>query len=119
VARDVVFPLAVEGGDFEMFVRLSKFQGSMAVVDQGVSLFRDRILPETEEQPGYEGALLLVDREGGVVYSLTFWETEEALEGRRPRANELAEMAARETGTQLVEVGKCEVAVSRFPAVAA
>jgi hypothetical protein len=101
-----------------VFARLSTFKGSMERLEEGVSLFTEKILPETEKQPGFAGALLLADRESGVAYSLTLWESKEALEARRDRARELAEMAARETGTQL-HVSTCEVAVSKFPSLVA
>ncbi len=98
-----------------MFVRMAAFKGDMERMDEGVSIFSEKILPETETQPGFAGAMLLVDRDGGVAYSLTFWDSEEALEARRERANEWSSSVARDFRLEL-DVSKCEVAVARFPA---
>jgi heme-degrading monooxygenase HmoA len=46
-------------------------------VDEAVDLFRDSVLPALHEQPGYEGAYVLVSPEGQALV-LTFWESEAA-----------------------------------------
>lgn len=99
-----------------MFARMSVFRGDVGRLAEGVAMFREKILPETESQPGFAGALLLADREGEAAYSLTFWETEEARDARKERGRELAEMAARELGMELT-VHELEVPFARFPAL--
>lgn len=99
-----------------MFARIATFKGSVERLDEGVPIFTERILPEKEQQPGFVGSLILHDDEAGLAHSLTFWETEEALDARTERANELAEMVARELDMEL-KVSKCEVAFSEFPAL--
>lgn len=101
-----------------MFARMSAFRGNTERLAEGVSIFSEKILPETEKQPGFVGALLLADPVGEVAYSLTFWESEEALDARTERARELAETVARDLEMELT-VSKCEVAFSKFPALVA
>jgi heme-degrading monooxygenase HmoA len=44
-------------------------------VEDAVEVFRDSVLPALHEQPGYEGAYVLLSPEGKALV-LTFWATE-------------------------------------------
>jgi heme-degrading monooxygenase HmoA len=48
-------------------------------VDEATDLFRESVLPALHEQPGYEGAYVLLSREGKALV-LTFWASEEDAE---------------------------------------
>lgn len=68
-------------------------------------LVTDAMLPALHEEPGYAGALNLVDRETGNAMMLVLWETEE--QARRPLSEygpaflqTLAEIAAISTGNR-------------------
>jgi heme-degrading monooxygenase HmoA len=45
-------------------------------VDDAVELFREAVLPELREQPGFEGVVVLATREGKGLL-LSFWTTAE------------------------------------------
>lgn len=46
-------------------------------VDDALSLYKEKVLPDLRQQPGYEGAYVLATPEGrGLIMSL--WNTEEA-----------------------------------------
>jgi heme-degrading monooxygenase HmoA len=46
-------------------------------VDDAVALFRDAVLPELREQPGFRGTYVLATRDGKGLL-LSFWDTAEA-----------------------------------------
>jgi len=48
-------------------------------VDGAVALFRASVVPALEEQPGFEGAYVLVSK-AGLALVLTFWSSEEEAE---------------------------------------
>jgi heme-degrading monooxygenase HmoA len=101
-----------------VFARVSTFKGGMERLDEGIALFRDRVVPEDEKQPGFEGALLLVDREARVSRAVTFWHSEEELNATSELGKRLAETAAHELELE-VEVSTCEVPFARLPALVA
>lgn len=54
-------------------------------VDQALEHFREEVLAKVREQPGYEGAFVMLNPEGqGLVMSL--WSSEEALQATAPIA---------------------------------
>ena len=59
-----------------MYARVVTGQYYPGKSDEGEQLYRQSILPETRQQPGFKGAIGLVDRSSGKAISITFWETE-------------------------------------------
>jgi len=49
-------------------------------LESALELFRERVLPQVREQPGYEGIYVLTTPEGKVLI-MSLWETEEAAAG--------------------------------------
>jgi quinol monooxygenase YgiN len=45
-------------------------------MDEGIKIFRDAVMPQQKQQPGYKGALLLVDRATGKAMVFSLWQTE-------------------------------------------
>jgi len=45
-------------------------------LDEAIQLWRDAVLPSVQQQKGFKGVRLLVDRKNGKVASLGLWETE-------------------------------------------
>ncbi|MDH3226329.1 MAG: hypothetical protein OEM67_04480 [Thermoleophilia bacterium] len=48
-------------------------------VDAALALFREQVLPELREQPGYEGVMVFATREGKALI-VSFWDSAEAAE---------------------------------------
>lgn len=44
--------------------------------EEAIKLFREAVLPEMNQQPGFKGALLLLDRATGKCISFSVWATE-------------------------------------------
>lgn len=45
-------------------------------LDEAIRLWRDSVLPSVQQQAGFKGVRLLVDRKSGKVASMGLWETE-------------------------------------------
>ncbi len=101
-----------------MFARVSRFTARVRDLEEGLALVREAVAPRVETQSGFEGSMVMMDRETGFAYTITFWKTEEDLAGSR----ELGEREA-ETAAQMFDVGvgvsNCEVVFSTFPTFAA
>ena len=46
-------------------------------MDEGVSIYRDSIVPAGKEQKGFKGALFLTDSKTNKAISISLWETED------------------------------------------
>jgi len=62
-----------------MFARVAGITAPAASPEQGVAFFRDRVLPDLRQYQGFEGAMVLVPREGEEVLVISLWDTEEHL----------------------------------------
>ena len=59
-----------------MYARVVTGQYQPGKLDEGEQIYRESILPEARQQPGFKGALGLVDRSSGKAISISFWQTE-------------------------------------------
>jgi heme-degrading monooxygenase HmoA len=66
-----------------VFARVSTYRGDPGQVDEGIDYARENILPRVKQVDGCEGVYYLVDRESGKALSITLWESEEAMRGKR------------------------------------
>jgi heme-degrading monooxygenase HmoA len=93
-----------------MFARVSRFtDGLEERLDEGITIFRDAVLPQLEKQPGFSGAALLADRERDVLFVITLWQTEDEMIAVAELDRRLADAAAKELGVT-IETSSCEVA---------
>ena len=61
-----------------MIAHLAEFEGPTDVLEGvGMQGFRDRVIPVLETQPGFDGYLILLNREEGKLLGITLWDTEE------------------------------------------
>jgi heme-degrading monooxygenase HmoA len=80
-----------------MNARLSRWAGlPPEMLDQTVRQFEEDHLPEIERQPGYQGALVMLDRASGRAAAVTFWESDADMRAS-DRLAEQARAAAEET----------------------
>lgn len=59
-----------------MYARMTVAQVRPEHFDEAVSTVRDAFLPAAQEQPGYQGFLVLTDRSRQQVVGISVWETE-------------------------------------------
>ena len=101
-----------------MFARVSRFTAArVGDLEEGLALVREAVAPRVETQPGFEGSMVMMDRETGFACTITFWKTEEDLAGSRELGEREAETAAQMFDVG-VEVSNCEVVFSTFPTFA-
>ena len=61
-----------------MIAHVAEFEGPTDVLEGvGMQGFRDRVVPVLEAQPGFDGYLILLNREKGKLLGVTLWDTEE------------------------------------------
>jgi heme-degrading monooxygenase HmoA len=59
-----------------MYARMSRIAGLPPErIDEAREYFERQELPALEQQPGYHGVLVMVDRGDGRATAITFWET--------------------------------------------
>ena len=101
-----------------MFARVSRFIARVGDLEEGLALAREAVAPRIEKQPGFEGTMVMMDRETGFGYTITFWKTAEDLAGSRELGEREAETAAQMFDVD-AEVSNCEVVFSTFRTSAA
>jgi heme-degrading monooxygenase HmoA len=87
--------------------RVSWLQGDL---DAMMETFRVGILPELEQTPGFCSASLLVNRSTGLGCATTAWVTRDAMEASRSAADDMRNQAARDSGSEIVDVHEFELA---------
>jgi quinol monooxygenase YgiN len=63
-----------------MRARVVRVQTEPEQADEAADLFRDSVVPAAKQQPGFQGALLLVDPDTGKGLSVSMWADEAAME---------------------------------------
>ncbi|MDP9070940.1 MAG: antibiotic biosynthesis monooxygenase [Actinomycetota bacterium] len=81
-----------------MHARVTKLQVEPAELDRANDYYRNTVLAGVRELEGFKGAVTLLDRQTGNVFSFTLWEDEEAM-----RASE--EAGARVRGQASSDLG--------------
>jgi hypothetical protein len=95
-------------------VRATWTQGQSAELDRGIDAFRIGVLPEVERFDGFCSASLMVARNSGrAVASITF-DSRDAMQGTRERANTMRSTWAEQAGASVVDVGEFELAVAHL-----
>ena len=79
--------------------------------DQAIKRWTSEIFPLLKKQDGFRGATLVGNRKTGDGFSVTYWESEEAMKNARPKVRPQAETILASTGGKIVEEDECEVAV--------
>jgi|SRR5712691_10661412 heme-degrading monooxygenase HmoA len=60
-----------------MYARVTAVQYNKAgAVDEGAQIYRESILPATQQLQGFKDVISLADRSTGKAMVITFWETE-------------------------------------------
>ena len=92
-----------------MFVRLTRVQNQLDRLDDGIANYQQQLLPRARDLPGFEGAVLLVDRTSGAGVSVTYWESEEALRASEQGAETLRTQASQTTGATVRDIDRFEL----------
>ena len=86
-----------------MHARVVTFQGSPEQIQQGAETrFRERVLPTLQQQAGFKGVYVLLDRARGKMLGITLWESEEAARGAMAAMEPIRTASAQEMGAPSV-----------------
>ncbi len=94
-----------------MFSRVVRLKGDPSTVDKRISQWTQRILPLIKKQKGFAGVSYIGNRKTGDGFSVTYWDTEQAMKDARGQIRPQAEKILSEAGGSIVEDDECEVAV--------
>ena len=78
--------------------RVTRIEGSADRLDEMASQFEERTVPVLEGLDGYEGYVLLGDRQGGGAMAVTYWASEDALRASEEAVKQERERAAETAG---------------------
>ncbi len=92
-----------------MYARVTSGAGDP---DRLAKAIREQVLPAAEKMEGFKGLLSLVDRQSGDGFSITLWESEEALRKSEEAANKLRQEVAEASSTTIASVKRYEVIVA-------
>ncbi len=62
-----------------MHARITKADIQQGKMNDVIKAYHESVLPATREQEGFKHAILLVDRDASIGFSITIWEDEEKL----------------------------------------
>jgi heme-degrading monooxygenase HmoA len=77
-----------------VYARISTFEGSPEHIDEGLRQVREDVLPQLQQQEGFEGLVALTDRQSGKTLGITFWGSEQALRASEEAADRLRDESA-------------------------
>ncbi len=99
-----------------MWVRVSRFEGGSAEqFAEGMRYIEEKVLPAVRAMPGFQGVLSLSTGDRGAGLTLTFWESEQALQASEDAANRLRGEAAEAGGDTIASVERYEVVIDEAP----
>ena len=80
------------------YVRMTTLQADPSKLEEGIRFGREQGLATMRQQPGFEGARLLVDRTSGKTISVTLWASEEAARAAESTLSQTRTQAAQLVG---------------------
>ena len=69
-----------------MYARITTTQMSPYRLDEAISIVRDQVVPAAQQQDGFKGYLMLIDRGTGKNIVITLWEEEKDRECTGPNS---------------------------------
>ena len=94
-----------------MHARVSWIQGQADRLDDVIKQVNDEVVPMLEQQEGFKGFTMFVDRESGSIMGTSYWESREAMEASDEVGDQSREKASETAGAQSPRVHRFEVAV--------
>jgi quinol monooxygenase YgiN len=83
-------------------------------VDRAIDFYRTELLPQIEQLDGFTSASLMVDRAAGRGVLSVAYETREALEQTRDKADYLRAKSSNEANVETLDVAELELAVAHL-----
>lgn len=93
--------------------RVTWMEGEPEQSDRMIEVFRE-VMPTLETWDGFCSASLLINRSSGAAVITTTWDSQEALEGSRPMADQTRAKAAEDSGSRISAVQEFELALAHL-----
>lgn len=95
-----------------MHARVTTIKGPPDSADRATQVVREQVLPMARELPGFKGILSLADRSSGDGFTVTLWESEEAMAASDQAADAMRGQAVGAIeGSEVVSVDRYEVMI--------
>lgn len=95
-------------------VRASWIRFGADQADRAVDVYKMALLPEMEQFDGFCSASLMLDRSAGIAVSSVTYDSTDAMERTRDRADALRSKGVEEAGVELIEVCEFELALAHL-----
>jgi heme-degrading monooxygenase HmoA len=92
-----------------MFARATTVRSDPARVDQAIASFKERVAPMVRTAPGYAGIAMLVDRDTGDGFGVTYWDTVADLNAAEQLGQEGRRQTRETVGAEVVDVDRFEM----------
>ncbi len=92
-----------------MHARMSILEGPSDQVDEGMRHVREQVLPQLQQQDGFEGFIVLSDRQSGKIIGVSFWESEQAMQASEEVGDRTRSESAEAGGVTVAGVERYEV----------
>jgi heme-degrading monooxygenase HmoA len=92
-----------------MHARMSKLEGAIAEMDEGLRDVKEHVLPILQQQEGFKGFIALGNRQSGELIGITFWESEQAMQASEEVGDRMRSETAEDTGEAIEDVERYEV----------
>jgi heme-degrading monooxygenase HmoA len=94
-----------------MHARMSILEGPTDQFDEGLRHVREQVLPLMQQQDGFEGFIVLSDRQSGKVIGVSLWESEQAMQASEEVGDRTRSESAEAGGASVAGVERYEVAL--------
>src|SRR5215831_18335912 len=92
-----------------MFARVTAVRSDPARVEQGIAGFKERVAPMVRAAPGYAGIAMLVDRDSGDGFGVTYWDTLADLNAAEQLGQQVRRQSTEATGAEVIDVDRFEM----------
>jgi heme-degrading monooxygenase HmoA len=92
-----------------VFARISEFEAHPKQLDEMKREGVEHVLPALRIQEGFNGGMVLADRQSGKVLAVALWESEQAMDATEEAAHWLRAFGAESAGGILKSVERYEV----------
>src|SRR2546428_7840741 len=99
-----------------MYCRVVRSKLDPNRIDDSIKGWDGTVVPTFKKQPGFAGQTATMNRATGDALTVTYWESEKAMQDSRPEVMAAAQKFLQAVGGEMVEQVDCEVAgLARVP----
>jgi heme-degrading monooxygenase HmoA len=91
-----------------MYARVTAMRVDPSRIDQGITKFNE-VLPTLRPVPGYAGAALLVNRDTGEGFGVTYWDTVAHLNAAEKAGLRARQQSSEATGAEVTDVDRFDM----------